>query len=169
MNSLLDKINEVVSRTNNVCRKKWTYDKTTYTSGKWVDVFEINGRGVVDFLRLYCDTYTSQCTFRITFDDVVWERNCNTGRDLYIYGENMIFGATYTDSYYRLVAPMEQGDNVSYGAIQNVRMLCSDFEENDFSMYNILPGGIRFNEHFKISVNLDNSYPVKISALYGLY
>lgn len=169
MHSLVDRIKEVSLRANGLRRKKWRYYKYTYTSGKWVDLFEITGSGVVDYLHLECPDYTSHCQFRVTFDDVVWEWTCSSVKDKKIFGEDVIYGVSKEDSYNKVWIPDLEENKITWLSSENLSHINVDSTGDDIKYYNHLPGGIRFNKNFKISVNCDNSYTITASALYGVY
>ena len=168
MKSLLDNINESIARANpGIRRKIWETSFYQNTQEKWVDLLEINGSGVVDYLYANCESSTSNCSFRLTFDDTVWEWNCGSSGTRTFLSENMIFGALYTDSYYRLMLPYK--NELTYGTQNDIHIIGSDFEQNKLALYNILPGGFKFNKHFKLSVSTTYAYGVNGFAHYGLY
>lgn len=170
MYSLVDRIKEVSLRANGLRRKKWRYCQSTYTSGKWVDLFEITGSGVVDYLYLDCPSYASDCIFRITFDDVVWEWKCNNTKHSEIFGGDAIYGAAFDSDYNYLLVPDPNSNCVQKTIVaRDIPFLTVDSTGDDLKYTNIFPGGIKFNENFKISVSTDQSYTITAHALYGIY
>lgn len=168
MNSLVDKLNEINLRSSGLRRKRWYIDVYKDTKDEWVDLFEINGSGVVDYLNLSCDVASSNCRFRVSFDDVVWECGDSSMSRHQIFSGDSLFGAYGTDLK-GLVVPNYVGNSLDVININTVRLISTDSTGDELLYNNILPGGIKFNKQFKVSVKTYGSYRLMPCALYGIY
>lgn len=170
MKSLLNILDESISKTALGLRHKmWKQSFTDITRGQYVDLLEINGEGVVDYLMLSCDTSTSTCAFKITCDDKVWEWSASDRSQCRIFSEQAIYG-TYKDSSYEyFVTPYLINSNyVTSFRSDYVNVKDMDSLPNKPDSYDLLTGGFRFENTFKISVMNNNGYLVYASALYRI-
>lgn len=166
MYSLVDVIKEAALRVNGIHRKKFRLNKFLRTDSKWVDLLEIEGSGVVDYLRLACiSTYSSDVKFRVEFDDIVWEWDCRAVKDRSIFGGDGVLGVA---SNLTVAIPDLEDNDVTAIDSQYVHFISTDSTANDIKGYSLLPGGIKFNKRFKLST-MNSGYEMTASALYGIY
>lgn len=163
MKSLIDSINrpklEDLKTVN-------LYD-TNSTNSQWVDVLEVNGRGVAEYLKV--SSASDYVDFKITIDGIEWKVSMTSSKSvLEIMSERMVFGAPFLSSAYVLVRYTDGSlrpvncDNVKFLTKDSVPVATDTYHSN------IMLGGITFNKNFKVSMYDSSGYTKTVQLVYKL-